>query len=119
MMTGYASGYASFCTGQEVFFVERKCRGKGIGFVPPWAWTAPPGVRKSNRTLLISVPTAFKARCCDSARNSRRRCGRSSGSGGESSVWKRRWPSCPWRSTVLSIASCSNWPHAWRTTILR
>jgi DNA-binding NtrC family response regulator/predicted hydrocarbon binding protein len=29
MMVGYASGYASFCTGQEVFFVERKCRGKG------------------------------------------------------------------------------------------
>ncbi len=29
MMVGYASGYASFCTGREVFFVERKCRGKG------------------------------------------------------------------------------------------
>ncbi len=28
-MVGYASGYASFCTGQEIFFVERKCRGKG------------------------------------------------------------------------------------------
>ena len=28
-MTGYASGYASFCTGLEVFFVEDKCRGKG------------------------------------------------------------------------------------------
>ena len=29
MMAGYASGYASFCTGLEVFFIERKCRGKG------------------------------------------------------------------------------------------
>ena len=29
MMVGYASGYASFCTGQEIFFIERKCRGKG------------------------------------------------------------------------------------------
>ena len=29
MMVGYASGYASFCTGLEVFFVEGKCRGKG------------------------------------------------------------------------------------------
>ncbi len=28
-MTGYASGYASFCTGLEVFFVEDKCRAKG------------------------------------------------------------------------------------------
>jgi len=28
-MVGYASGYASFCTGLEVFFVEEKCRGKG------------------------------------------------------------------------------------------
>ncbi len=28
-MVGYASGYASFCTGLEVFFVEDKCRGKG------------------------------------------------------------------------------------------
>jgi two-component system, NtrC family, response regulator HydG len=28
-MVGYASGYASFCTGQEIFFIERKCRGKG------------------------------------------------------------------------------------------
>ena len=28
-MVGYASGYASFCTGLEVFFVEGKCRGKG------------------------------------------------------------------------------------------
>ncbi len=29
MMVGYASGYASFCTGQEVVFIEGKCRGKG------------------------------------------------------------------------------------------
>ncbi|MHB0957818.1 MAG: sigma 54-interacting transcriptional regulator [Pirellulaceae bacterium] len=29
MMVGYASGYASFCTGREVFFIERRCRGKG------------------------------------------------------------------------------------------
>jgi two-component system, NtrC family, response regulator HydG len=29
MMVGYASGYASFCTGQEIFFIERRCRGKG------------------------------------------------------------------------------------------
>lgn len=28
-MVGYASGYASFCTGLEIFFVEEKCRGKG------------------------------------------------------------------------------------------
>lgn len=28
-MVGYASGYASFCTGQEIFFIEQKCRGKG------------------------------------------------------------------------------------------
>ncbi len=28
-MVGYASGYASFCTGLEVFFVEDKCRSKG------------------------------------------------------------------------------------------
>ena len=28
-MVGYASGYVSFCTGQEIFFIERKCRGKG------------------------------------------------------------------------------------------
>ena len=28
-MVGYASGYASFCTGLEVFFIEDKCRGKG------------------------------------------------------------------------------------------
>ncbi len=29
MMTGYASGYASFCTGSEIYFVERNCRVKG------------------------------------------------------------------------------------------
>ena len=28
-MVGYASGYASFCTGLEVLFIEKKCRGKG------------------------------------------------------------------------------------------
>jgi DNA-binding NtrC family response regulator/predicted hydrocarbon binding protein len=28
-MVGYASGYASFCTDLEVFFIEDKCRGKG------------------------------------------------------------------------------------------
>lgn len=28
-MVGYASGYASFCLGQEVFFQECRCRGKG------------------------------------------------------------------------------------------
>ena len=29
MMTGYASGYASFCINREVYFVEQKCAGKG------------------------------------------------------------------------------------------
>ena len=29
MMVGYASGYASFCTNREVYFVEQKCAGKG------------------------------------------------------------------------------------------
>jgi len=28
-MVGYASGYASFCMGREIYFIERKCRGKG------------------------------------------------------------------------------------------
>ena len=28
-MVGYASGYASFCLGREIFFQECKCRGKG------------------------------------------------------------------------------------------
>ena len=29
MLTGYASGYASFCLGREIYFIERKCRGMG------------------------------------------------------------------------------------------
>jgi DNA-binding NtrC family response regulator/predicted hydrocarbon binding protein len=29
MLVGYASGYASFCMGRNVYFVERKCRGVG------------------------------------------------------------------------------------------
>jgi len=29
MSTGYASGYASFCMGKNVYFVEEKCRAKG------------------------------------------------------------------------------------------
>jgi len=29
MLTGYASGYASFCTGREIFFVEKTCVAKG------------------------------------------------------------------------------------------
>jgi two-component system, NtrC family, response regulator HydG len=29
MLTGYASGYASFVFGRNVYFVEEKCRGKG------------------------------------------------------------------------------------------
>ncbi len=30
--TGYASGYASFCMGRPVYFIERKCRMKGDRF---------------------------------------------------------------------------------------
>ncbi|OGV65981.1 MAG: hypothetical protein A2498_07165 [Lentisphaerae bacterium RIFOXYC12_FULL_60_16] len=29
MLVGYASGYASFCMGQDIFFVETQCRGCG------------------------------------------------------------------------------------------
>jgi len=29
MMVGYASGYASFCMGQDVFFIEKECRAAG------------------------------------------------------------------------------------------
>ena len=29
MLAGYASGYASFCTGTEVYFIERACRARG------------------------------------------------------------------------------------------
>ena len=29
MLVGYASGYASFCLGTDVYFVEQKCRAKG------------------------------------------------------------------------------------------
>jgi len=29
MMVGYASGYASFCMGQNVFFIEQECRAAG------------------------------------------------------------------------------------------
>ena len=29
MMVGYASGYASFCLGKEVYFIEGKCKAKG------------------------------------------------------------------------------------------
>jgi len=29
MLVGYASGYASFCLGKDVYFVERKCKAKG------------------------------------------------------------------------------------------
>ncbi len=29
MLVGYASGYASFCLGKDVYFLEYKCRGKG------------------------------------------------------------------------------------------
>ncbi|MBN1514509.1 MAG: XylR N-terminal domain-containing protein, partial [Phycisphaerae bacterium] len=29
MLVGYASGYASFCMGQEVYFIEQKCRAMG------------------------------------------------------------------------------------------
>jgi len=29
MLVGYASGYASYCLGRDVFFIERKCVGRG------------------------------------------------------------------------------------------
>jgi len=29
MLVGYASGYASFCMGKEVYFIEQRCAGKG------------------------------------------------------------------------------------------
>ncbi|MBN2302291.1 MAG: sigma 54-interacting transcriptional regulator [Lentisphaerae bacterium] len=29
MLVGYASGYASFCMGTEIYFIERKCRAAG------------------------------------------------------------------------------------------
>ena len=29
MSAGYASGYASFCMGRDIYFIEQKCRGKG------------------------------------------------------------------------------------------
>lgn len=29
MLTGYASGYSSFCFGRDIYFVEEKCRAKG------------------------------------------------------------------------------------------
>jgi len=29
MLVGYASGYASFCMGSDIFFMEQKCRGTG------------------------------------------------------------------------------------------
>ncbi|MCF7975696.1 MAG: sigma 54-interacting transcriptional regulator [Phycisphaerae bacterium] len=29
MLTGYASGYASFCLGKDVYFVEQTCQGRG------------------------------------------------------------------------------------------
>ena len=29
IQVGYASGYASYCMGRSVFFIEKKCRGKG------------------------------------------------------------------------------------------
>ncbi|HPA48060.1 MAG TPA: XylR N-terminal domain-containing protein, partial [bacterium] len=29
MLTGYASGYSSFCVGKDVYFIEQKCRAKG------------------------------------------------------------------------------------------
>ena len=29
MLVGYASGYASYCLGREVYFIENRCRGKG------------------------------------------------------------------------------------------
>lgn len=30
MLTGYASGYASFCLGTDIYFIEERCRAKGI-----------------------------------------------------------------------------------------
>ena len=35
MLVGYASGYASFCLGRNVYFIEQHCRGKG-----DWVCTA-------------------------------------------------------------------------------
>ncbi len=29
MLTGYASGYATYCLGQPIYFVEERCRGRG------------------------------------------------------------------------------------------
>ena len=29
MLVGYASGYATFCFGKNIYFIEKKCRGKG------------------------------------------------------------------------------------------
>lgn len=29
MLTGYASGYASFCLGTDIYFIEERCRAKG------------------------------------------------------------------------------------------
>ncbi|MBN1605675.1 MAG: sigma-54-dependent Fis family transcriptional regulator [Polyangiaceae bacterium] len=29
MLVGYASGYATYCLGQRIYFVEQQCRGKG------------------------------------------------------------------------------------------
>jgi len=29
MLSGYASGYVSFCLGRDIFFIEQKCRAKG------------------------------------------------------------------------------------------
>lgn len=29
ILVGYASGYATFCLGKNIYFIERKCRGKG------------------------------------------------------------------------------------------
>jgi two-component system, NtrC family, response regulator HydG len=32
MLVGYASGYASFCLGKEIYFIENECKAMGSGF---------------------------------------------------------------------------------------
>ena len=119
MMVGYASGYASFCSGLEVVFIEGKCRGKGDRIC-----SAVGQDRASWGSPIDPYLDYFRAddiqghvlRLTDELQEKMQEIARSEAA---SPVSRRRSPGCRSRCTAAAIGKCWSLRRAWRGTTRR
>ena len=119
MLVGYASGYASFCLGRDVFFIEQKCRAVGARACRAVGQDRASWGQEVEPLLAYFQADDIQGQIRDLTQALRRRCEKSSDNGGKSTGWtaanRPRWSRC----TASPFARWWIWPIARRTTTRR